>query len=310
VEIVQLEGFSAQGWAQPAVAVGNFDGVHRGHQALVGEMVAAGRRGAGTTVVLTFEPHPSRILAPDRAPSALMTVEQKAEVLAGLDVDKLAVVPFTHALASQGPREFAERVLTGALGAATVVVGSAFRFGHRRAGDLEALRGLGEELGFRVLGVPPTIHDGAPISSSRIREALARGDSVAARQMLGRPFHVDGTVVVGARRGRQLGFPTANVVPVNETLPGTGVYVVRCRPAGAPRSWGGVANVGRRPTFGGQELGLEAHLFDFEGDLYGSRLRVEFLERLREERAFSGAEALVAQIERDVAEARRVLEKA
>ena len=310
MEIVRLAASGTLGWPAPAVAVGNFDGVHLGHQALIAETVAAARRQAGSAVVLTFDPHPSRVLAPDRAPSALMTVEQKAEMLGGLGVDRVAVLPFTVELAGESPRRFAAEVLSGTISARSVVVGTGFRFGHRRSGDLPALEAMGAELGFRVTGVAPLIHEGVPISSSRIREALARGDAVAARDMLGRAFFVDGTVTVGARRGRQLGFPTANIAPVNETLPGTGVYVVRCRRLDAAGTWAGVANVGRRPTFGGQELGLEAHLLDFDGDLYAARLRLEFLERLREERAFAGAAALVAQIRSDVAEARRVLEKA
>jgi riboflavin kinase / FMN adenylyltransferase len=308
MEVVRLDDLSPRAWPAPAVSVGNFDGVHRGHQALVAVAVADARAASGTAVVLTFDPHPSRVLSPDRAPSALMTLDQKADILAGLGVDKLAVLPFTRELASESPEDFARLVLAEALGARLVVVGSNFRFGRGRTGDVERLTGLGAGLGFRVHGVPPLLHEGAPISSTRIREALFRGAVEAVPPLLGRRFFVDGTVVPGAGRGKQLGIPTANLDVVNETLPGRGVYAcfVRLRgEAGPPRP--SVLNLGRRPTFGGGETTVEVHLLDFEGDLYGESLRLEFVRRLREERHFPGVPALVEQIRRDVAEARQVL---
>jgi riboflavin kinase/FMN adenylyltransferase len=312
MEVVRLESLVPLGWPSPAVSVGNFDGVHLGHQTLVAVAVADARVSGGTAAVLTFDPHPSRILSPDRAPEALMTVDQKAEVLGGLGVDRLVVLPFTRELSHETPDEFARLVLQGAFGARVVVVGSTFRFGRGRAGDVALLARLGEAMGFRVHGLDPVMHEGTPISSSRIREALARGAVEAASRLLGRRFFVDGTVVRGAGRGRTLGFPTANVAPMNEMLPGAGVYAAWCRrlddPGRVPQA--AVVNVGRRPTFGGGAMTLEAHLLDVQGDLYGRALRVEFQERLREERAFPGAEALAEQIERDVARAREVLEKA
>ncbi|MBI3932411.1 MAG: bifunctional riboflavin kinase/FAD synthetase [Acidobacteria bacterium] len=312
MELARLDSLVPRGWARPAVSVGNFDGVHRGHQVLVEVAVRDARSLGGTAVVLTFDPHPSHVLSPDRAPSALMTVEQKAEVLAGLGVDKLAVLPFTPELSQETPDEFVRLVIEATLGAQLVVVGSGFRFGHRRAGDVETLERLGRERGFRVHAVEPALHEGAPISSTRIREALARGDVEAARILLGRAFFVDGTVVPGEGRGRRLGIPTANLDLVNETLPGGGVYAGRFRglraDTGEPRP--AVVNVGRRPTFGGGRVTVEAHVLDYEGDLYGRPVRLEFLVRLREERRFPGAEALVAQIRQDVARAREVLEKA
>jgi riboflavin kinase/FMN adenylyltransferase len=308
MELVRLDTLSPRGWPAPAVTVGNFDGVHRGHQVLVAAAVRAARASGGTGVVLTFDPHPGRILSPERAPTALMTLEQKAEVLAGLGVDRLAALPFTLELSREGPEQFARHVLQQALGARLVVVGENFRFGHHRAGDLTELKRLGATLGFRVEGLEPVWHEGAPISTTRIREALARGAVDAARDLLGRRFGVDGTVVQGKGRGKTLGLPTANLQPLNETLPCVGVYACWCRLGGA----GGegrpaVVNLGRRPTFGGGGTTLEAHILDFAGDLYGSRLRVEFAGRLREERRFAGAESLLAQIRLDIAEARRVL---
>jgi riboflavin kinase / FMN adenylyltransferase len=308
MELVRLDDLSPRAWPAPAVTVGNFDGVHRGHQALVAVAVEDARAASGTAVVLTFDPHPSRVLSPDRAPSALMTLDQKADILAGLGVDKLAVLPFTRELASESPEDFARLVLAEALGARLVVVGSNFRFGRGRTGDVERLTGLGARLGFRVHGVPPLLHEGAPISSTRIREALFRGAVEAVPPLLGRRFFVEGTVVPGAGRGKQLGIPTANLDVVNETLPGRGVYAcfVRLRGERGPLR-PSVLNLGRRPTFGGGETTVEAHLLDFEEDLYGESLRVEFVRRLREERHFSGVSALVEQIRRDVEEARQVL---
>ncbi len=310
--IVRLDSLAPRGWDLPAVTVGNFDGVHRGHQALVGAALAEAGRLGGTSVVLTFDPHPSRVLSPDRAPRALMTVDQKAEILGALGVERLAVLPFTRELSHETPEEFARLVLQEALGARAVVVGAGFRFGHRRAGDVATLAALGRRMGFAVVPVDPVLHEGAPISSTRIREAIARGDVEAAAELLGRPFFVDGTVVRGAGRGRTLGIPTANLEPVNETLPGGGVYACRCRErgAGAGGPWNAVVNVGRRPTFGGGETTVEAHLLDFDGDLYGRTLRLSFVAALREERRFAGPDALVAQIREDIAQARAVLAQA
>ncbi len=304
---VRLDSLEPRGWPAPVVTVGNFDGIHRGHQALVAAAVEGAQASGGVSVVLTFDPHPSHVLSPDRAPEALMTADQKEELLARLGVDRLALLPFTVELSGKTPRDFADAVLRRALGARRVVVGSNFRFGRGRAGDVPLLRGLGDDLGFDVVAVEPVTHEGAPISSTRIREALARGAVAAARDLLGRPFFVDGDVVRGDGRGRTLGIPTANLALRNETLPRPGVYAATCRvlPAGGPRA--AVVNLGRRPTFGGGETTLEAHLLDFDGDLYGAALRVEFRERLRDERRFDGPDSLVKQIREDAEAARRTL---
>jgi len=233
-----------------------------------------------------------------------MTLDQKAELLAGLGVDRLAVLPFTRELSEQEPGAFAREVLSVALGARLVVVGSNFRFGRGRAGDVRRLDALGGSLGFAVRVVEPVWHEGAPISSSRVREALARGAVDSARDLLGRDFFVDGRVVRGDGRGRSIGIPTANLEAVNEICPRAGVYACRVRtPDGADRP--AVVNLGRRPTFDQDTLTLEAHVLDFEGDLYGAPLRVAFVERLRDERRFPDPDALVAQIRADIARARR-----
>jgi riboflavin kinase/FMN adenylyltransferase len=303
MERVRLESLAPRGWPSPAVTIGNFDGVHRGHQALVDSAARWARTEGGHTVVLTLDPHPARLLDPARAPGTLTTLDQKAELLADLGVDAFAVLPFTAELARRPAEEFVRQVLVGALEAKRVVVGQDFRFGHRRGGDVATLEMLGARLGFGVEAVAPVLHRERPVSSSRVREALARGQVEEARVLLGRPFFVDGRVVEGARRGRTLGFPTANLETPNETLPQEGVYAARCRvPSG--RWVNAVVNIGRRPTFGGDTVSVEAHLIDFDADLYGADLRTEFAERLREERRFDGPAALVAQIREDVSRAR------
>jgi len=307
MEVVRLDSLEPRGWSQAAVAVGNFDGVHRGHQALVALAVRDARAAGGTSVVLTFDPHPARVLSPDRAPASLTTLEQKAEILAVLGVDRLAVLPFTVELSRREPEDFARDVLQRALAARVVVVGSSFRFGRGRSGDLATLRRFGDVLGFQVHGLRPVIARGGPISSTRIREALSRGAVDAAKDFLGRRFFVDGAVVKGEGRGRRIGIPTANLDVVNETVPGGGVYACWARVLGDAFPRPAAVNVGRRPTFGGGVTMVEAHLLDYEGDLYGRTLRLEFEERLREGRTFPGAEALVAQIRGDIIEARRVL---
>ena len=303
---VLIERRIRQAGGGAAVTVGNFDGVHRGHQALVGLALARAREAGGRAVVLTFEPHPARVLAPERAPAALTTLAQKEELLAGLGVDRLAVLAFDPAVAALSAEAFAREVLAEALGARHVVVGESFRFGRRREGDASRLAALGEALGFAVSALPPVLGRGGPVSSSRVRDELARGDVAAAGELLGRPYFVDACVVRGDGRGRTIGVPTANLDPENEVLPARGVYAGRLRVPGAGFR-PAVVNLGERPTFGGGRATLEAHLLDFEGDLYGARVRLELHERLRDEERFAGTEALVARIREDMTRARALL---
>ena len=303
---VRLERTSSFGWPSPAVTIGNFDGVHRGHQALVSRAVTRARETGGLAVVLSFDPHPARVLQPHRAPAELTTLAQKEELLAGLGVDRLAVLPFDDSVAALSAEEFAREILAAAVGARDVFVGECFRFGRGREGDAARLVALGEGLGFVAHAVPPVLEKGTPVSSSRVRIELARGDVRAARDLLGRAYFVDARVVRGDGRGRTIGVPTANLEPDNEVLPARGVYAGRCRLAGgevAPA----VVNLGHRPTFGGTHATVEAHLLDFDGDLYGTRVRLEFHERLRGEERFDGPAALVARIREDVALARALL---
>ena len=306
MERLQLGSDPAAVGTRSAVAIGNFDGVHRGHQALVAAAVARARETGGAAVVLTFDPHPARVLRQDGAPSALTTLAQKEELVAALGIDRLVALAFDARLAALTPEAFVREVLASLLGARHVVVGESFRFGHARQGDARTLEALGGRQGFDVQVVKPVLHAGRPISSSRIREALAAGDVKDAAVLLGRPYALDGRVVRGDGRGRGLGVPTANLGVEEQMLPGRGVYAGRVLvPGGDWRP--AVVNVGERPTFGGTGLVVEAHLIDFSGDLYDARVRVSFQARLRGEERFASAEALVERIHADVRAARALL---
>lgn len=291
----------------PAVAVGNFDGVHLGHQQLIAEARAAAAGLGGEAVALTFDPHPAAVLAPGRAPRLLTTTRRKLELLATAGVDVAVVEPFDRELAALDPRAFADQVLVAALGARHVVVGYDFRFGHGRAGSADTLRELGGELGFAVEVVAPVSVGGVVASSSRIRALIEEGELAAARALLGREVEVEGEVVRGAGRGRGIGVPTANLATDTEVLPPLGIYATWVELAGGARL-PGAASVGTNPTFDDSgRVSVEVHLLDFDGDLYGQRLRLAFVAHLRGELRFAGAAELVDQIRRDIAETRRVL---
>jgi riboflavin kinase/FMN adenylyltransferase len=306
MERLRLGSGTAAVGTRQAVALGNFDGVHRGHQALVARAVARARETGGAAVVLTFDPHPARVLRPEVAPKALTTLAQKEELVLALGVERLVALEFDTRLAALSPAAFVSDVLASLLGARHVVVGESFRFGHGREGDARTLEALGGRQGFDVQVVSPVLHGGRPISSSRVRDALAAGDVRGAAELLGRPYALDGRVVRGDGRGRGLGIPTANLAVEEQLLPARGVYAGRALVPGA--DWrAAVVNVGERPTFGGAGLVVEAHLLDFAGDLYDARLRLSFQARLRGEERFASAEALVARIHEDVRAARALL---
>lgn len=288
------------------VVIGNFDGVHRGHQAVLAQARAvAGTRGL-STMVLTFQPHPNEVLGRG-LPPRLTTLGRRTELLLRHGAGAVVVEPFTLELAAFTPERFARELLGERLGARAVVVGENFRFGHKRAGDFGTLRALGEAVGFEAMAAEVKGDASGPFSSTRVRDAVAAGDLGEAQAVLGRPHAVAGVVEAGDRLGRGLGFPTANLGSVEEMLPPHGVYAVvvdRLAPGGARALGKGVMNIGVRPTVGGATLRAEVHLFDLDEDLYGQQLRVHFVARLRGEQRFDGLDALRSQIQKDADAAR------
>jgi len=289
-----------------AVTIGNFDGVHLGHRYVIHRLAEAGRRlGLPVTVVL-FEPQPQEYFQGDAAPARLTRLREKVAHLGELPVDRVLVLRFNRRLARLPATEFIDRLLVRGLGVRHLVVGDDFRFGRGREGDFALLRRAGECHGFRVEATPSFTLDGVRVSSTRIREALERGDLVTAARLLGRPYSMCGRVTAGRRRGRDLGFPTANINPFRRKSPVSGVFVVTVAGV-SERPWPGVANVGVRPTVDGSRVWLEVHLFDYQGDLYGRQLEVYFHHKLREEQRFPSWEALRRQIQQDAAKARQWL---
>lgn len=292
--------------ARPSVvALGAFDGIHLGHRAILGAAVSRGKAGRAQVVACTFDRHPMEVLQPERAPVPITTLVERLELIAETGVDLTLVLPFTPALAAVEPEVFVEDVVVGRLFAREVVVGFNHRFGRGARGDVVLLRSLGERVGFATYVVPPLLVDAIPVSSSEIRTALREGDVVRAARYLGRPYSIAGVVTRGAGRGRTLGFPTANLDPDRPLLVPIGVYACRAEIDG--RFAAAVVNVGLRPTFGDNDLAIEAYLLDFSADLYGAKLRLHIMARLRGEQKFGSVDELKAQISRDVEAARRQL---
>ncbi len=297
----------------PVLTIGNFDGVHLGHRAIMETVIERARAHDGEAVVYTFDPHPRKVLQPDRAPGILTTIDQKLEVLREIGIDAVVVEPFDRAFAAQEPASFVRGILHERIRPLEVYVGYDFHFGRDREGSMRLLAEMGPRLGFAVTIVPEVTIQGQDVNSTRIRSLLADGRVELAGGLLGRPYTVRGRVVKGDQRGRGLGFPTANLAPDNEVLPAAGVYAgeLRFLDEGDPALGGRravVTNVGRRPTFethGG--LVAEAHLLDFDGDLYGRHIELAFSDHLRAEQRFDGVEALRAQIALDVEQARERL---
>jgi riboflavin kinase/FMN adenylyltransferase len=305
-------------WAHPpgiprdrgtVATVGTFDGVHRGHWEVLQEICRRAEATGRRSVLVTFDPHPLRIVRPEHAPPLLTTPIEKKEILAESGLDYAVFISFTQTLARYSPRRFVEEILVGRLGVDELVIGYDHGFGRDRSGDAETLRAIGAELGFAVDVVPPVETDGEPVSSSRIRRAVAEGRMPEARACLGRPYSVRGIVVRGDGRGRNLGFPTANLKVGNadKLMPPSGIYAVRgVLRAGTHQ---GALHLGPRPTFKGSPPTVELHLLDFDDDLYGEEVRVDFAQLLREVRPFDSAAALVAQMRADVEAARGVLDR-
>ncbi len=290
------------------VTVGTFDGVHRGHWAVLQEICRRAEETGRRSALLTFHPHPLRIVRPEHAPPLLTTPVEKKEILAETGLDYAVFLSFTPALSRYEPERFVREILVGRLGVDELVIGYDHGFGRGRSGDVDTLRRLGGELGFAVDVVEPVEAGDDAVSSTRIREAVGEGRMEDARDALGRPYSIRGAVVKGDGRGRQLGFPTANlrIADGDKLVPPQGIYAVR----GALRSGihPGALHIGPRPTFQGSPPTVELHLIDFDGDVYGEIVRVDFVRRLRDVLPFDTPEALVEQMREDVAEARGVLE--
>jgi riboflavin kinase/FMN adenylyltransferase len=304
-----------------AVAIGNFDGVHRGHAALVAELRRKAETLGGPAVVVTFDPHPLKLLRPDLFQPVLTTAAHRAELLLACGADHVLLLQTNSDLLNLTAEEFYRQVIRERLAARCLVEGMNFGFGRGREGNVETLRRLGKEAGIDLIVVPPVKWEDKPVSSSRVREALLRGDVQEAARLLNRFYRLRGVVVTGRRRGHTLGFPTANLEQIETLLPGDGVYAVRAtlpspggdkagslssRTGDTEGGWPGAANIGPNPTFGEQAQKVEVHLIGFQGDLVGHALAVDFIARLRDTRTFRTVDELVEQLHLDISEAEKI----
>jgi len=300
------------GWGESVVTIGEFDGVHRGHQRIVARAAELGRERGLPVVVVTFDPHPDEVTRPGSHPPFLCSLRRRSELLAGLGADAVCVVPFTLEFSRIDPDEFVRTVLVERLHASAVVVGEDFRFGHKAAGDVQLLDKLGEKYDYTTEGLPLLVLDGVTLSSTAIRDLLAAGDVAEAATALGRPHRVEGVVVRGHQRGRQLGFPTANVEsPPHTAIPADGIYagwLAALDEAGHEAArWPAAISIGTNPTFNGQVRTVEAYALDRDDlDLYGLHAAIDFAERLRGTLRFDSVDDLVTQMHADVAQAREI----
>jgi riboflavin kinase / FMN adenylyltransferase len=281
----------------PVLALGNFDGLHRGHLKIIERVRRGAAEHGGAPMAMTFDPHPPRVVRPDKAPPLLMTKTQRLEALHRAGIACVAVVRFTHELSEWDPETFVRAVLVEWLRVSEVWVGANFLFGHGRSGNFSLLRTLGQRYGFRADKIDPVRYKDFVVSSTRIRRLVAEARMDEAGALLGHPYFLDGTVVEGRKRGKTIGFPTANMVTDNELLPPYGVYATTMTIDGVVHA--GLTNIGVRPTFADTDVTIETHLLRYSGDLYGQTVRLSFVQRLRDERRFESVEALRAQIEAD-----------
>ena len=290
-------------WVHPVLALGNFDGLHRGHRKILDRMRRVAEERGATSVIMTFDPHPPRVVRPDKAPPLLMTKAQKLEAIADAGVQGAAIVRFTPELSNWDPETFVRTVLVDWLRVAEVWVGANFLFGHERSGNFSLLRVLGARYGFKAEKIDPVRYKDFVVSSTRIRRLVSEGRVDEASALLGHQYFLDGTVVRGDERGRTIGFPTANLCTENELLPPHGVYATTARIAGIVHA--SVTNIGTRPTVdaSGRTV-VETHIFDLDRDLYGQSIRIGFVQRLRDERRFESLDLLREQIEADCQRAR------
>lgn len=287
------------------ITLGNFDGVHLGHQELVRMVIRRARETGAASMVVTFRPHPLKILAPDKCPPLISIYEEKIKLFERLGIDVLVKIPFTVEFSSMTPEDFVKNILCDTLGAREIFVGCNYRFGRARMGDVQTLRRLGERYGFAVREVEQVSLGGEVISSTKIRTLLREGEVEHAARLLGRIYAITGIVVKGDGRGKGLGFPTANIAPKHAIIPSDGVYAVRL--SVRDRLYDGIANIGMRPTFNKKVLAIEVHVFDFDEDIYGEDISLYFIRKIREEKKFKNVDALVGQIRSDIEVAKDIL---
>jgi len=306
VEVLHFPDDPRPPWlVHPVLALGNFDGLHRGHLKIIERVRRGAAEHGGTPMAMTFDPHPSRVVRPDKAPTLLMTKEQRLEALEHAGIKAVAVVRFTTELSQWDPETFVRTVLVEWLRVSEVWVGANFLFGHDRGGNFSTLRTLGQRYGFRADKIDPVRYKEFVVSSTRVRRLVAEGRMDEAGALLGHQYYIDGVVVEGKRRGRELGFPTANLKTDNELLPPNGVYATTTTIDGIVHP--SISNIGLRPTFGDTtKTMIEAYVMGFDGDLYGRPVRLGFVQRLRDERKFEDVDALRAQMEADRRRAERL----
>jgi riboflavin kinase/FMN adenylyltransferase len=289
----------------PVLTIGNFDGVHKGHLVLFDKVKARAKAIEGQSVVMTFEPHPIKVMKPGNGPRLITPTKQKLDLISDAGIDLILCLPFTHQFASISAEEFVQDILLDRLGIKEIVVGYDYTFGSKRQGNINLLREMGDRLGFKVHVVDPIRLDNALVSSTSIRELVQEGNLPEAKKLLGRDYQICGTVVKGKNRGgRLLGFPTANLRLIDELIPKRGVYAVTAIINGS--IYYGVTNIGYNPTFGDEALSIETHLLDFSGDIVGRTIRINFIKRLRDEKTYGSVEELADQIALDVRETKEL----
>jgi riboflavin kinase/FMN adenylyltransferase len=292
-------------FTRSVITLGNFDGLHLGHQELIRKVIRRAKETGAHSIVVTFRPHPLKILAPEKCPPLISIYEEKIKLFEKLGIDVLVKIPFTLEFAKMSPGDFVKDILCDMLGAKEIFVGFNYRFGRGREGNISTLKALGERLGFTVREVEQVSLDGEVISSTKIRRLLRDGEVEHAARLLGRTYTITGIVVRGDGRGKDLGFPTANIAPKHSIIPADGVYAVRLFVR--DKFYDGIANIGMRPTFDKNVLTVEVHVFDFNEDIYGEEISLYFIRKIRDEKKFGNADELIRQIRTDVGIARDLL---
>jgi riboflavin kinase/FMN adenylyltransferase len=287
------------------ITLGNFDGLHLGHQELIKKIIRRAKETGGLSMVVTFRPHPLKILAPEKCPPLISIYEEKIQLLEKLGIDVLVKIPFTLDFSAMEPRDFVKNILSDLLGVKEIYVGYNYRFGKGRKGNITMLRDLGQEFGFEVREVEQVSLEGEVISSTRIRQLLKKGEVENASRLLGRAYTLCGIVVKGDGRGRGLGFPTANIAAKHSIIPSNGVYAAKLFVRDS--YYDGIVNIGMRPTFDANSLAIEVHIFNFDEDIYGEEITLYFIHKIREEKKFQNAEALINQIKADIKVAKGML---